>query len=84
MTLLNDKDPSVLLNVIKTITNCAEDYRGRFQLNACLMRVCDFSDLIIVLANELLLKMEEVRDEAANAQISQAAEIALATIQWRP
>ncbi|KAL5034411.1 hypothetical protein BDV3_003987 [Batrachochytrium dendrobatidis] len=30
--LLSDTNELVLLNVIKTITNCAEDYRGRFQL----------------------------------------------------
>ncbi|TPX36742.1 hypothetical protein SmJEL517_g01281 [Synchytrium microbalum] len=34
--LLSDKSEYVLLNVIKTITNCAEDYRGRFQLASCI------------------------------------------------
>ena len=33
VNLLDDKNELVLLNVIKTIGNCAEDYRGRFQLN---------------------------------------------------
>ncbi|KAJ3397284.1 Radial spoke head 14 [Lobulomyces angularis] len=39
MRLLDDKNESVLLNVIKTITNCAEDYRGRFQLHGCIKKV---------------------------------------------
>jgi hypothetical protein len=48
MNLLSDKNDNVVLNVIKvflsintlqTITNCAEDYRGRFQLNPCLQTV---------------------------------------------
>lgn len=39
MKLLDDKNESVLLNAVKTITNCAEDYRGRFQLHGCLKKV---------------------------------------------
>lgn len=39
MNLLNDKDESVLINTIKTISNCAEDYRGRFQLHGCYKKV---------------------------------------------
>ncbi|KAI8615438.1 armadillo-type protein [Chytriomyces sp. MP71] len=39
MELLNDDNESVLLNVIKVITNVAEDYRGRFELHACVKRV---------------------------------------------
>ncbi|KAJ3127322.1 Radial spoke head 14 [Nowakowskiella sp. JEL0407] len=39
ITLLDDKNESVLLNTIKTITNCAEDYRGRFQLHSCLKKL---------------------------------------------
>ncbi|KAJ3292818.1 Radial spoke head 14 [Borealophlyctis nickersoniae] len=42
MDLLNDKSESVLLNVIKTITNCAEDYRGRFQLHGCIKQLQGF------------------------------------------
>ena len=34
ISLLKDKDDLVLLNTIKAIGNCAEDYRGRFQLNS--------------------------------------------------
>lgn len=37
--LLSDQNESVILNVIKTITNCAEDYRGRFQLHGALKQV---------------------------------------------
>ncbi|KAI8808609.1 armadillo-type protein [Cladochytrium replicatum] len=44
MSLLNDKSESVLLNTIKTITNCAEDYRGRFQLHACLKKLDALKD----------------------------------------
>eukprot|EP00842_Homolaphlyctis_polyrhiza_P002287 jgi/Hompol1/3059/HPOL_000026-RA len=40
--LLSDSNELVLLNVIKTITNCAEDYRGRFQLHHCIRKL--FSD----------------------------------------
>jgi hypothetical protein len=43
MKLLNDKDESVLLNTIKTISNCAEDYRGRFQLHGCFKKLEVFS-----------------------------------------
>ncbi|KAJ3112122.1 Radial spoke head 14 [Phlyctochytrium bullatum] len=39
MELLDDKNESVLLNVVKTITNVAEDYRGRFQLHGCLKKL---------------------------------------------
>ena len=42
MKLLDDKDESVLLNCVKTITNCAEDYRGRFQLHACIKKLETF------------------------------------------
>lgn len=37
--LLLDENESVLLNVVKTITNCAEDYRGRFQLLGCIKKL---------------------------------------------
>nr|KAJ3420009.1 Presenilin-2 [Polyrhizophydium stewartii] len=36
--LLSDSHELVQLNVIKTITNCAEDYRGRFQLHQCIRK----------------------------------------------
>ncbi|KAJ3105775.1 Radial spoke head 14 [Phlyctochytrium planicorne] len=39
MDLLDDINESVLLNVVKTITNVAEDYRGRFQLHGCLKKL---------------------------------------------
>ncbi|KAI9209588.1 armadillo-type protein [Polychytrium aggregatum] len=35
----NDESQSVLLNVIKCITNCAEDYRGRFQLHSAIKKL---------------------------------------------
>jgi hypothetical protein len=63
--LLDDRNPSVLLNVIKTITNVAEDYRGRFQLHSCVKR------------------LESLYD-SGNAQISEAAKIAVKIITWRP
>ncbi|KAJ3355823.1 hypothetical protein HDU83_002471 [Entophlyctis luteolus] len=37
--LLDDTNESVLLNVIKVITNVAEDYRGRFELHSCIKTV---------------------------------------------
>ncbi|KAJ3142030.1 Radial spoke head 14 [Physocladia obscura] len=39
MELLGDANESVILNVIKVITNVAEDYRGRFELHACVKKV---------------------------------------------
>ncbi|KAJ3165122.1 Radial spoke head 14 [Geranomyces variabilis] len=38
-SLLKDRNELVLLNVVKTITNCAEDYRGRFQLHGCIKQL---------------------------------------------
>lgn len=37
--LLNDDNTIVQLNVLKTLTNCAEDYRGRFQLRTSLAQI---------------------------------------------
>ena len=37
--LLDDADELVQLNSIKTIANCAEDYRGRFLLHQSLEKV---------------------------------------------
>lgn len=37
--LLDDENDLVKLNVIKAITNCAEDYRGRFLLHQSLDKV---------------------------------------------
>lgn len=37
--LLEDSNELVQLNCIKTITNCAEDYRGRFLLHQSLEKV---------------------------------------------
>ncbi|KAI9334483.1 armadillo-type protein [Zopfochytrium polystomum] len=42
MELLDDQNPNVLLNVIKTITNVAEDYRGRFQLHSSVAKLETF------------------------------------------
>ncbi|KAJ3039816.1 Radial spoke head 14 [Rhizophlyctis rosea] len=42
--LLNDQNESILLNVIKTITNCAEDYRGRFQLHGAIKQLQTFTE----------------------------------------
>ncbi|KAJ3066367.1 Radial spoke head 14, partial [Rhizoclosmatium hyalinum] len=38
MNLLEDANESVVLNVIKVITNVAEDYRGRFELHSCVKK----------------------------------------------
>ncbi|KAH6586189.1 hypothetical protein BASA50_000654 [Batrachochytrium salamandrivorans] len=38
-SLLSDSNELVQLNAIKTITNCAEDYSGRFQLNHCIQKL---------------------------------------------
>ncbi|KAJ3077020.1 Radial spoke head 14 [Podochytrium sp. JEL0797] len=43
MDLLDDANESVVLNVIKVITNVAEDYRGRFELHACVKKLEQFS-----------------------------------------
>jgi hypothetical protein len=37
--LLDDEDEGVQLNALKAITNCAEDYRGRFQLASFIEKV---------------------------------------------
>ncbi|KAJ3417412.1 Radial spoke head 14 [Chytridiales sp. JEL 0842] len=42
MDLLDENNESLLLNVIKTITNVAEDYRGRFQLHGCLKKLHEY------------------------------------------
>ncbi|TPX63622.1 hypothetical protein SpCBS45565_g06472 [Spizellomyces sp. 'palustris'] len=39
MDLLKDKNQLLVLNAVKTITNCAEDYRGRFQLHGCIKQL---------------------------------------------
>ncbi|KAI8816087.1 armadillo-type protein [Fimicolochytrium jonesii] len=39
MSLLRDRSDTLLVNVVKTLTNCAEDYRGRFQLHQCLKQL---------------------------------------------
>jgi hypothetical protein len=39
MGLLDDGNELVLVNCIKTITNCAEDYRSRYQLTECVDKV---------------------------------------------
>ncbi|KAJ3235239.1 Radial spoke head 14 [Chytriomyces hyalinus] len=44
MELLDDTNETVLLNVIKVITNVAEDYRGRFELHACVKRLEGFAN----------------------------------------
>lgn len=41
--LLSDENELVQLNAIKTITNCAEDYRGRFQLHQSIEKVYDLN-----------------------------------------
>ena len=38
--LLEDENELVQLNCIKTISNCSEDYRGRFLLHQSLEKVC--------------------------------------------
>jgi hypothetical protein len=42
--LLDDEDEGVQLNALKAITNCAEDYRGRFQLASFIEKVMTFDD----------------------------------------
>ncbi|KAJ3079426.1 hypothetical protein HK102_003794, partial [Quaeritorhiza haematococci] len=44
MDLLNDQNESVLLNTIKTVTNCSEDYRARFQFHTCIKRLEQIKD----------------------------------------
>ncbi|KAI9104823.1 armadillo-type protein [Phlyctochytrium arcticum] len=39
MDLIKDKNELVVLNSVKVITNCAEDYRGRFQLHSCIKQL---------------------------------------------
>lgn len=39
LELLKDKDENVLLNAVKCITNCGEDYRGRFFAHSSLSKV---------------------------------------------
>jgi hypothetical protein len=41
--LLDDENELVQLNSIKTMTNCSEDYRGRFLLNQSLEKVYQYS-----------------------------------------
>ena len=45
--LLEDESELVQLNCIKTITNCAEDYRGRFLLHQSLEKVYRITPIII-------------------------------------
>lgn len=37
--LLEDTNELVILNTLKALGNCAEDYRGRFQLNPSITKV---------------------------------------------
>jgi hypothetical protein len=39
ITLLADENDEVVLNALKIISNCAEDYRGRFAFQKCLNTV---------------------------------------------
>jgi vesicle coat complex subunit len=41
--LLDDKDEAVLLNSVKALANCAEDYRGRFQLSLSVGKVVAYN-----------------------------------------
>ena len=44
--LLEDSNEAVIINCIKTITNCAEDYKGRSQLNSCVEKVLNILHFI--------------------------------------
>ncbi|KAI9336964.1 armadillo-type protein [Obelidium mucronatum] len=58
MELLDDLNESVVLNVIKVITNVAEDYRGRFELHSCVKKLEGFS---------IHAKNPQIRDVAKRA-----------------
>ncbi|KAI8925993.1 armadillo-type protein [Entophlyctis helioformis] len=71
--LLNDTNELVLLNVIKTITNCAEDYRGRFQLHHSIRKWLTVERMAAGPSRKV-----------AKWARGEAAKQAIAVISWRP